>query len=831
MKKRNLLVLLMASMLITSCDKNKPSASPSNEPTDSSSVVDSSSSSSSEEVVTEKANGAFSYVAASYEERTEILGKLEKFAVDNYLTGITIYENGGYVMYDTSVKKGTNTYIPGYGFGVVTEGEITADLAKETNANWKRYYHTYEAEDPMTLNYMNDDGSVVGDYIGYIGGSFWDTQMNETKDGYEWAPKLAVSERPIAVNADADGLATKYKFEVKVGSQAKYGTASTKFAQYNGREIALEDYITPYKILYTQAYGMKRGADQLSGTGSIKGTQAYYNASDSGYNEAAWNNVGLKSYVEDGKSYLEVEFNQATNQFYAMYYLAGSLTSPVPEDFIKDLGNGNFTEGVKNYQNFSSDLSMSPVDTTLSSGPYMVESWSPDQEFVFKRNPYYVDGNRFKVAGIHVNILKAAKDDPLAGFNQFIEGYIHATSLPKAKLAEYKTDPRTTTTVGDSTSKLNLNTCTQEVWNDLFGKDGSIYQTEEGKYWECKPIMSNKDFVRGLSYAINRLEIASTLGVTPSINYFGSSYLSDPENGVSYNSTPQHAAAIADLLNGTDEYGYSEEKAKAAFKKACDDLIAAGVYKVGDTIELEATWQSNSNIENYGDAIKQYWESAFNSCGGGLTLSIKHYVPNNWQDAYTKKMQIGHYDIGIGGINGNPLNPLNFLEVLKSDNSSRFTLNWGLDTNVCDDTIEYDGKYWSFDALWKAADQGAYVENGEAVSTYAASGLTGKMNDDGTMTLTANIKAVSTDDGKVKTQLAANFIFTYSGTGDDYTEDEVEATVSADGTTVTIVLSKELVDKYKALPQDNLGIDFYFYSEVLGTGSEAIVTLFFSIPV
>lgn len=825
MKKKNLLFLLMASMLITGCDKG-PSDSSSDGSAGSGSVVDSS----SETVVAEKASGAFSYVAASYEERTKILGQLEKYAVDNYLTGISFYENGGYVMYDESVKKGTNTYIPGYGFGIISEGEITADLAKETNSNWKRYYHTYESEDPMTLCYMNDDGSVVGDYIGYIGGSFWDTQMNETRDGYEWAPRLAVSERPIAVNADADGLATKYKFEVKVGSQVKYGTASSKFSSYNGREVALEDYITPYKMLYTKAYGLKRGADQLSGAGSIKGMQAYYNASENGYNEEAWKNVGLKSYVEGGKSYLEVEFNLATNQFYAMYYLASSMTAPVPEAFITDLGNGKFADGVKNYQNFSNDLTMTPVDTTLSTGPFVVEAWHPDQEFVFKRNQHYVESNRYKVAGVHVKILKAAKEDPLAGFNQFLEGYIHATSIPRAKLAEYKTDPRTTTTVGDSTTKLNLNTCTQEVWNDLFGKDGSIYQTEEGKYWECKPVMSNKDFIRGLSYAINRLEIATSLGVTPSVNFFGSAYLSDPENGVAYNSTPEHAAAIADLLNGTDEYGYSEEKAKAAFKKACDDLIASGAYKVGDTIELEATWQSNTNIDNYGNAIKQYWENAFNNCGGGLTLKINHYVPSDWQEAYSKKMQIGHFDIGLGGINGNPLNPLSFLEVLKSDNTSRFTLNWGLDTNVCDNTIEYDGKYWSFDALWKAADQGAYVENGESVATYAANSLTSVMNDDGTMTLTAKIKAVNTEDGKVNTSLIANYIFTYSGDGEDYTEDELVATLSEDGTTVTIVLSKELVDKYKALPKDNLGIDFYFSSEILGTASEPIVTLPFSFP-
>ena len=64
-----------------------------------------------------------------------------------------------------------------------------------------------------------------------------------------------------------------------------------------------------------------------------------------------------------------------------------------------------------------------------------------------------------------------------------------------------------------------------------------------------------------------------------------------------------------------------------------------------------------------------------------LTLEVVDYVPAVWTDAYYKKMMLGQYDIGFGGVSGNTLNPLNFFEVLKSDNSSGFTLNWGPNTN------------------------------------------------------------------------------------------------------------------------------------------------------
>ena len=63
------------------------------------------------------------------------------------------------------------------------------------------------------------------------------------------------------------------------------------------------------------------------------------------------------------------------------------------------------------------------------------------------------------------------------------------------------------------------------------------------------------------------------------------------------------------------------------------------------------------------------------------------------------------------------LDPLGFMEVLKSDNTSGFTLNWGPDTSSMEeDKIIYDGKEWSFDGLWTAATKGAIVERDGGVN-------------------------------------------------------------------------------------------------------------------
>lgn len=79
-------------------------------------------------------------------------------------------------------------------------------------------------------------------------------------------------------------------------------------------------------------------------------------------------------------------------------------------------------------------------------------------------------------------------------------------------------------------------------------------------------------------------------------------------------------------------------------------------------------------------------------------------------------MKSGTYDMAFGAVSGNSLNPLNFAEVLKSDNSSGFTLNWGPDTSKVTNEIVYDGKVWSFDGLWQAADSAAILSEAGQVA-------------------------------------------------------------------------------------------------------------------
>ena len=683
---------------------------------------------------------------------------------------------------------------------------------------YAKYYHTYQSEDQGTANTWDDKGSVASDLMSYFAGGFWGTVMNAEKDGYDWICELA-NEKPVAVNPDENGLATIYTFEVKVGSELVYNTASTNptFAAYKGREVQLEDYLTPWKELYNKSNAIARGPENAKvAAGTIKGIAAYYEATANGFDQAAWDNVGIKAEMKDGKAYLTFEFDLPTNSFYAMYYLASSMYCPIPADFLNEIG------GLKNFATFSSDGKLSPVDTSLSTSYYMLQAWQKDKEIVFVKNELYEDGGRYQIPGVYMMVLPAINTDPEAGLKEFLAGNMDAMSIPSTRLDEFRNDPRATTTLDATTFKLNMNTCTQELWEELFGVNGTITQTAADKYWDVKPAMSNSNFLMGLNYSINRKEFAEILGRSPSDNFFGSSYLSDPENGVAYNSTQAHKDAMESMLKDTDGYGYSLTLAQHYFKAAADEMIAKGQYKAGDTIEIEICWMDTASIEEMGTYIEKYMEDAFNSCGSDLKLDVVHYACAVWSDVYYAKMMVGQFDIGFGSISGNSLNPLNFLEVLKSDNSSGFTLNWGTDTSKVDANLKYDGREWSFDTLWQAADQGILLGANGKLYDATLNSITD--NADGTRTIKINVGNANL--ASVKTSVLDVVVFgTTDTTGySDYSEESLTFTVENGIATAT--MTADQVAKYDVYKDVLLGFDVYFEVVAGGMANQNLISVF-----
>lgn len=787
-----------------------------------------------------KANGLVSlsaYTPSYYDDRTEMLAVLETYAYRTGSAGMPLFENGSTALYNERVVLGTENYIPGYGFGFLAEGAITADLDYETNAAWKRYQHTLNPKDPGTMNYLNDQGSEVGDFYGYISASYFTTFMNDTKDGYVWVPELA-KEMLVPVNdTDGNGTATKWRFEVRTGADGlKYTTLSTipSRAAFNDRPVELEDYITPFKLLLTQSNAYFRGSEMAnSTTGALVGVKAFYSGTANGYSENLWNNVGIKAYEENGKSYLEFEFVDEMTPFYAMYYISSSLYMPIPQDFL-DLVTP------QNYLGYNLDATETPLDNSLSLGAYTVEAWTQDQEVVYKKNPNYVYADtKYAIEGVHIRILPALSEDNEASFNEFLAGHTDSASIPQTRLNEYRSDPRARKTTGDSVFKLNMNALDAETWEALFGENGSVTQTAKADYWQVEPAMSNAHFRQGLLLSIDRNTFANARGSIASVDFFASNYMSDPENGIAYSKSDAHKKVIEPLTEGTDGAGFSLELAREYFRVALVELEAEGAYTPGTpenptVIELEIAWMYAQHEESYHNEIKSFLETAFNDesvSGGKYKLECVFWVGNVWSDVYYNKMMVGQFDIGFGSISGNSLNPLDFMSVLSTDQelSNSFTLNWGADTNDPDSyPIVFNGERYSFDALYNAANTSAIVADGvsEKAVTFEYTELV--KNDDGSYTGSMLITPALPNDTTITVTdvVCCNYERYYNGDG-TYDESSVEFTTEAVGSAikVTFTVPADLAADYATgsgtseEPVGDTGFDIYYDMDLAGNVS------------
>ncbi|MBP5184622.1 MAG: hypothetical protein J6113_05900 [Lachnospiraceae bacterium] len=488
-----------------------------------------------------------------------------------------------------------------------------------------------------------------------------------------------------------------------------------------------------------------------------------------------------------------------------MYYITSSLYMPIPQDFI-DLVTP------QNYLGFNKDGNETPVDNSLSLGAFYLEAYNSDKEIVYKKNPYYVFADtKYNIEGVHVKIFTAAKTDTNATFNEFLAGHFDSAGIPQEFLNDYKNDPRTRTTTGDSNFKLNVNACSPETWEYLFGENGVVEKNAKSDYWEIKPALGNAHFRKALSLSIDRITFANARGSIASVDWLASNYMSDPENGKSYAKTDAHKAAVAQLLEDTDGCGYNLELAREYFRLALTELEAEGAYKPGTkdnptVIKLELAWMYTTHEELYHNEIKNFFETAFNddSVTGGLyKLECDFWVGAEWSDVYYNKMLVGQFDIGFGSISGNSLNPLDFITVLSSnqDISGGFTLNWGVDTNSAEAyPLVYDGALWSFDALVNAANTSAVVAQGENKDAVSFNYTKITKNADGLQTASFEVTAGLPEKTKFEvTEIVVCNYDRYKNGDKEYDEQPVDFKVEDKGNgtyLITITVPAEVFEAF-----------------------------------
>lgn len=678
------------------------------------------------------ANGRFDYSQDSWQHRAEALYSLEKYALDNFTAGIPLYDDASYEQFSDRVTLPSTNYLTNYGFGTAygtidPDGTMYNGTISESVPEWRSYFHGYTTVDSGTFNGWNSSGSDVSDRMSMIASSYFGVKANSTNTDYSWEGSLSVTDEPIMLdswggdpvpNPTEDQTSQYWRVKVHYGEGYTYSVAPTsRYQQFNGREIALEDYLTPFKAMLDGR--LLRFTDLVTDASGFQGAMEYVYST----NKPEWEDSGVMIQINEEEGAIEFGFITPQSTSFARTSLSSMFYSPIPEEFITTIGGGDFVKGASAYGTRSGTGTEDCFDNILVLGPYIPVYWEDQVKIVYDANDTYYEADDYHYEGYSEVMFTGSNADELA-YEAFMRNELDEVTIPVDYLQAHRNDPNVLRTEGSTIIKLNINSTTREQWMYYFGPDGTIYPSDNpDDYWAVKPIMSNKNFLNGFYFAMNRQELADMSGKNPAVGYLSNAYMIDPSGRQSFRESIYGQSVVWERqVSAGNAECYSPALAQDYFDLAGRELVEAGYYQPGQTITIRGIFRYQSTIDNLGAYIKSYVEDAFNIANANNGTNLKIVLDlkvggNTYNETYTL-MDHGQFDFAEGAVSGVVLNPLDFMNTCSSTKSINqgFCLNWGMPTNTIDEEsgayCVFDGLRWSYDALWSATQGFTMVENG-----------------------------------------------------------------------------------------------------------------------
>ncbi|AUD63564.1 hypothetical protein BK010_08665 [Tenericutes bacterium MO-XQ] len=641
------------------------------------------------------------------EQKDILFAAAERYLLENVYAGVPLYTGANRVMYSERTQLFSPTYNGVLGFGTgfsqFSEDDSNVLMYGSTYGNageytWRAAYST----DPTSLNPWNADDSATSDFVDLFKGGLYNFFFDSTKTGYEILPELAES-LPQPVNGEeinGKTYARKWTITLRDDLEWKFHP-DTNLTALSGDYTTLDanDYLWTWKYALDNDWFRARtgGGDFVS--------QGIKNAAEYLTGDATWDEVGIK-LLDDYTIELEYESDKAA--FDVLYGFAGGVLTPINQQLFEALGDpddgGTYGAG--------------PADVA-SSGVYYLETWTPGQLLVFKKNTLHPDTDMYHFTGQQFTFI----DDSNQVFQEFIAGRLESASLPSSELDNYANDPRVKVAPQATTWRLQIN-----AFGTTDARDEYIANTPGNVIDETyvpEPILMYTEMRQALMYGFDRYEAAVNVVGTylPAFTLFASTYFLDGESGLSVRGGEAGAKIVTDF--GGSSYGYFPDVALELFKEAVAMGIADGYYTAGsasnyEEVELLLTYASsgNTNAQAMIANIKEQYEELLVDDENFVKIVINVQdvaFPNNYYDY----MMTGATDLGIGGISGSLLDAPSFLDVFSDDNRGGFTLNWGIDTTTPLIPVAYenlDGELvyerWGYNALITALVEETFVKDG-----------------------------------------------------------------------------------------------------------------------
>ena len=384
-----------------------------------------------------------------------------------------------------------------------------------------------------------------------------------------------------------------------------------------------------------------------------------------------WNTVGL--YKVD-----DYTIRYVCETAYDYYYFLTSMTSNwlVHKETYERLKDTSGTFVTTTYN--------TSKDTSMSYGPYRIDSMQDDKQMVLTQNENYweftkdedgnlssttffqVDGEyqpQFQTERIVIDVLTndAAK---LA----FLSGKLDEWTPAADEVVEYATSEQLYQVDETYTMRFFFHT-----------NLSTLKKLDQGNN-QNSVVLSNTDFRKAMSLALDREEwVTATEGYKPAYSMINSLYFYDVyEDPASiYRNTQEAMAAICNVYGVTwgegtpyktleEAYksinGFNITEAKALFTKACRQLISDGLYKEGEDIIIEIAYAAGAMDSSQQQQIVLFNQQLNKALSGTGFGKIELKAVDNLANRY-KAVAQGQYAMGYGAWGGAAFYPFTLFQV------------------------------------------------------------------------------------------------------------------------------------------------------------------------
>ncbi len=302
------------------------------------------------------------------------------------------------------------------------------------------------------------------------------------------------------------------------------------------------------------------------------------------------------------------------------------------------------------------------VDTTMSWGPYKLESFQAGKQHVLVRNDNWYgygvaeNDDLYQTDRIVCDIV----DDWQAAWVKFKAGEVDGIGIDVSIADEYKNSERAYFTPSDFVGSLQL----QSDVAQLKARESDGIN---------KSIMGYVDFRKALSLSINRADFTQkcTTASKAGFGLFNSMHYYDVANGGVFRNTDEAKQVLCNVYgvdaskyNSLDEAvdaitGYNLDLARELVDKAYAEAKAAGDIKDTDKVMITfGTGAITEPVERQFEYIKAAWQELVKGTAleGRLDMELKDFA-----NAWANDFRAGAYDVCIGGWSGAAWDPGYFL--------------------------------------------------------------------------------------------------------------------------------------------------------------------------